>query len=203
MKSPHFPLFTPFKPSPSIVTMFHILFVFLMVVIGGVLLAVGYFSGIPPLLAVIVVVLLVVIGVYLFWVGKYYRTIFFELKDDEVTWKRGVWFRQTGIVPYDRITNIDIYQGPLMRYLGFSLIKIQTAGFSGQAKAEITMEGIVEAEELRETIRTMIRETRMAGGATDGTVGAVSSGIPAPAIPGELLGELRSIRMLLEKIAEK
>jgi membrane protein YdbS with pleckstrin-like domain len=203
MKSSHFPLFSPFKPAPSIVTLFNALFTFLMVIIGGILLIAGYFSDIPMLLAGIAILLLVVIGWYLFWVGKYYRSIFFELKDDEVTWKRGVWFRQTGIVPYDRITNIDIYQGPLMRLLGFSLIKLQTAGYSGQAKAEITMEGIVEAEELRETIRSMIRETRKATGPGDGTTGAVSQEGPLQAIPGGLLEEVRAIRLLLEKMAEK
>jgi membrane protein YdbS with pleckstrin-like domain len=203
MKSTHFPLFIPFKPSPSIVTLFHTLFAFLMIVIGGILLGAGYFSELPLLLAGIAIVLLIVIAFYLFWVGKYYRTIFFELKDDEVTWKRGVWFRQTGIVPYDRITNIDIYQGPLMRLLGFSLIKLQTAGYSGQKKAEITMEGIVEAEELRETIRSMIRETRKATGPTDGTSGASSQGISPQGVSSELLAEVRAIRMLLDKMVEK
>jgi hypothetical protein len=99
------------------------------------------------------ILLLFIAGWYLFWVGKYYQTIFFELKDDKATWKRGVWFRMTGIVPYDRITTIDIYQGPLMRHFGFSSIKLQTAGYSAQARFEITLEGIIEAEELRETIR--------------------------------------------------
>jgi membrane protein YdbS with pleckstrin-like domain len=203
MTSSHFPLFTPFKPSPSIVTLFHILFAFLMIIIGGILLIAGYFSELPLLMAGIAIVLLVIIAFYLFWVGNYYKTIFFELKDDEVTWKRGVWFRQTGIVPYDRITNIDIYQGPLMRLLGFSLIKLQTAGYSGQTKAEITMEGIVEAEELRETIRSMIRETRKVTGPMDGTSGVSSQGISPQAHTGELLEEIRSIRMLLEKLVEK
>jgi membrane protein YdbS with pleckstrin-like domain len=203
MKSSHFPLFSPFKPAPSIVTLFNVIFLFLMVIIGGILLVAGYFSDIPLLLAGIAILLLVVIGWYLFWVGKYYRSIFFELKDDEVTWKRGVWFRQTGIVPYDRITNIDIYQGPLMRLLGFSLIKLQTAGYSGQAKAEITMEGIVEAEELRETIRSMIRETRKATGPGDGTTGAMSAGQVATAVPAGLAEDVRAIRNMLEKMAEK
>jgi len=203
MKSSHFPLFTPFKPSPSIVTLFHTLFAFLMIIIGGILLIVAYFSELPLLLVGIAILLLVVIAVYLFWVGKYYKSIFFELKDDEVTWKRGLWFRQTGIVPYDRITNIDIYQGPLMRLLGFSLIKLQTAGYSGQAKAEITMEGIVEAEELRETVRSMIRETRRATGAGDGTTGAVVTGQVATAIPSGLAEDVRAIRNMLEKMANK
>ena len=65
-------------------------------------------------------------------------------------WKRGVIFRRTGIVPYNRITNIDIRQGPVMRALDISTLSIQTAGYSGQAQSEIRIEAIVHAEELRE-----------------------------------------------------
>jgi membrane protein YdbS with pleckstrin-like domain len=58
--------------------------------------------------------------------------MWYELRDDEINWKRGVWFRTTGIVPYNRITNLDVRQGPFMRYLGISTLAIQTAGYSGR-----------------------------------------------------------------------
>jgi hypothetical protein len=198
MKSSHFPLFTPFKPDRSIVSLFTIIFVVAMLFFGAIFVAAGYLSGSLLILGAMVAIVLIVICWYAFWIWKYYESIWFELKDDEVSWKRGVWFRQTGIVPYDRITNIDIYQGPLMRYFGFSLIKLQTAGYSGQYKAEITLEGIVEAEELRETLRSLIRDTRTMSGATDATGTRVK---PAMAISGtdELITEVRAIRELLEK----
>ena len=55
--------------------------------------------------------------------------MWYELKDDEMSWKRGVWFRRTGILPYNRITNLDVIQGPVMRMLGISTLSIQTAGY--------------------------------------------------------------------------
>jgi len=61
------------------------------------------------------------------WVYLYYDTIHYHLTSTEVTWERGVWFRQTGIVPYNRITNVDIIQGPLMRLFTISALRIQTA----------------------------------------------------------------------------
>lgn len=51
-----------------------------------------------------------------------------------------------GIVPYNRITNLDIRQGPVMRILGLSTLSIQTAGYSGQAIPEIKIEGVEHAE---------------------------------------------------------
>lgn len=197
MKSSHFPLFTPFKPDRSIVSLFTVVFVVVMLFFSAILIAAGYLSGSLPLLGAMVAVVLIAVCWYAFWIWKYYESIWFELKDDEVTWKRGVWFRQTGIVPYDRITNIDIYQGPLMRYFGFSLIKLQTAGYSGQYKAEITLEGIVEGEELRETIRSLIRDTRTMSGATDAT-GTRVKPVGTTGGADELLAEVRAIRELLE-----
>lgn len=198
MKSGHFSLFTPFKPDKSLVSMYHVLFVTLLIVFGGILLFAGYHSGSGIILAGAIVAVLFLAGGYLYWVGRYYQTIFFELKDDEVTWRRGVWFRMTGIVPYDRITNIDIYQGPLMRYFGFSSIKLQTAGYSAQARSEIVLEGIVEAEELRETIRSLIRRSRVVTGPSDATGTPAKPGIPQTS-EDRLLGEVRAIRQLLER----
>ncbi len=202
MKSTKFPLFFPFKPDKSLVSMYHILFTVIMLVVGGGFLIGGYLSGSIAILIACAVILTLIAGWYIFWVGKYYQTIFFELKDDEVTWKRGVWFKMTGIVPYDRITNIDIYQGPLMRYFGFSSIKLQTAGYSAQARAEITLEGIVAAEDLRETIRSLIRESRKVSGPSDATA---TPAVLRHAMHDDtaVLEEVREIRRLLERIEKK
>jgi hypothetical protein len=197
VKNGKFSLFYPFKPEKSLVSMYHVIFVILIILFGGILLLAGFFSESGLLLAGSAVLLLIVVALYLFWIGKYYQTIFFELKDDEVTWKRGVWFRMTGIVPYDRITNIDIYQGPLMRFFGFSSIKLQTAGYSAQARSEIILEGIREAEDLRETIRSLIRKSRTVAGPSDATGTPARQETPHPT-DDSLVGEIRAIRLLLE-----
>jgi membrane protein YdbS with pleckstrin-like domain len=85
--------------------------------------------------------------------------MWYELRDDAMSWKRGVWFHRTGIVPFNRITNLDIIQGPVMRMLGISTLSIQTAGYSGQAVPEIRIEGIEHAEVLRELIRSLVRQS--------------------------------------------
>lgn len=198
MKSDRFALFRPFKPDNSLVSMFHVIVAIVEIFFIAIFLLASYLSGVWEIFAVMAILLLFVLAFYFFWVGKYYQTIFFELKDDEVTWRRGVWFRMTGIVPYDRITNIDIYQGPLMRHFGFSSIKIQTAGYSGQAKSEIVLEGIVEAEELRETLRSLIREARRATGASDATGTSARPPVPSEG-DRSLLEEVRAIRQILEK----
>jgi membrane protein YdbS with pleckstrin-like domain len=136
----------------------------------------------------------VIVVLFAIWTKLYYDSMWYELHDDEMRWKRGVIFRRTGIVPYNRITNIDIRQGPVMRRLEISTISIQTAGYSGQAQAEIRIEAIVHAEELRELIRSMVRVT----GGGDGT-GTGRTATQQKTTDLQILEELKAIRELLER----
>ena len=122
----------------------------------------------PLVLVILAIIVLVPVLVFFAWVGLYYKSMLYELREDEMSWKRGVWFRKTGIVPYNRITNIDIRQGPVMRALGISTLSVQTAGYSGQAVPEIRIEGIEHAEELRELIRSLVRQPSIGGDGTGG-----------------------------------
>ncbi|MDD1684704.1 MAG: PH domain-containing protein [Methanoregula sp.] len=134
--------------------------------------------------------------VFFAWVGLYYKSMWYELCEDEVRWKCGVWFRTTGTVPYNRITNIDIRQGPVMRALGISMLAIQTAGYSGQAVPEIRIEGMEHAEELRELIRSLVRQSVTGG---DGTGGRPARVPPVPVTTDQkILDELVRIRQLRE-----
>ncbi len=129
MQSEHFPHLTPFKPSEKMVIWFIIDFFILILFL--LLCCIAPVVSIPdvPLLAVAIIVgiILVIVVLYLIWVKMYYDSMWYELHDDEMRWKRGVIFRSTGIVPYNRITNIDIKQGPVMRALGISTVSVQTA----------------------------------------------------------------------------
>jgi membrane protein YdbS with pleckstrin-like domain len=197
LQSEHFPLNTPFKPSSSIIAWFTINFILLVAfIIVVVPLPMYVFSEIGSgTFTAILGGLAVAIVLFAIWAKLYYESMWYELHEDEMRWKRGVIFRRTGIVPYNRITNIDIRQGPVMRGLGISTLSIQTAGYSGRAQAEIRIEGIVHAEELRELIRSMVRVS--SGG--DGT-GTGKATIP-PSKPTDLLilDELKAIRYVLEK----
>ena len=128
-----------------------------------------------------------------YWIPKYYDTLKYKLTQNEMVWRRGVWFRKTGIVPYNRITNIDIEQGPVSRALGIGSLKIQTAGYSGAAggtghPAEIRIEGVIHFEELRATIMGFVRGQKPVG------VTGVYERSQDP-----VLEELVKIRKLLEK----
>jgi len=164
----------------------------LVVVLGVLSWLVPVLMTIPVTYAIAALVLLVLlVSFWSFWIPLYYTTVVYRLTDDEISWARGVWFRRTGIVPYARITNVDIVQGPVMRRFSISSLKIQTAGYSAQAQSELSLEGIEEPEELREVIMGFVRGSKAAGDATGME--------PTPrSTDAAILTELRAIRELLE-----
>jgi hypothetical protein len=198
MQSQHYPLNTLFKPSPSMKTWYRsgialILGLFLLFTYVPFVL----FAELPAVFSFIILVGTALLYALLwYWVGLFYDSMWYELRDDEINWKRGVWFRTTGIIAYNRITNLDVRQGPFMRFLGISNLSIQTAGYSGQAMPEILIEAIEHAEELRELIRSMVRGSPARDDGTGNST--VSPGNSNP-VDQQILGELIRIRTLLEK----
>jgi hypothetical protein len=151
--------------------------------------------GIVALAVALPVLAAVVFVVY--WIPRYYESIAYRLTVTEITWQRGVWFRQTGIVPYNRITNVDIIQGPLMRFFAFSAVRVQTAGYSAQARAEIVLNGIADPKDLQEKIMNFVRRTGPVA------VGGGPEEVPVPPAADAIVEELRAIRRLLESREER
>ena len=196
VKNQIFPLNTAFKPSPALKTWFIVDFILVIVLILSCTIVPLIIASEPDwiIMGLILAGMLLLTVIFVAWVRLYYVSMWYELRDDEMSWKRGVWFRRTGIVPYNRITNLDVIQGPVMRMLGISTLSVQTAGYSGQAVPEIRIEGIEHAEDLRELIRSLVRQSGLHG---DGTGG----GAPPITIPTDqkIIEELVKIRLLLEQ----
>lgn len=195
-----FDLNTPFRPSPKFRLWYGLSALLLALVLACIYVPIAALVEVPAIVNIVTIVLaLGSLALFLVWTVLYYSSMQYELRDDELSWQRGVWFRRTGIVPYNRITNMDIRQGPLMRALGISNLAVQTAGYSGQMVPEIVLEAMEHAEELRETVRSRVRLETGGDGTGNGT------GTPRPdrtavdsAVDLMILEELRQIRALLE-----
>ena len=196
VKSQIFLLNTPFKPSAALTTWFIVDFMLIIVLmLSCIIVPMIIASAIDWIITgITLTTVIILIVIFAAWVRLYYISMWYELRDDEMSWKRGVWFRRTGIVPYNRITNLDVIQGPVMRMLGISTLSIQTAGYSGQAVPEIRIEGIEHADDLRELLRSLVRQSGMYN---DGTGGGASS-ITVPT-DQKIIEELVKIRTLLEQ----
>lgn len=58
---------------------------------------------------------------------------------------QGVFFLKRKAIPLDRVTNVVLTQGPLMRWCGIWGLQIQTAG-TGEARPEATLYGLTDPE---------------------------------------------------------
>jgi membrane protein YdbS with pleckstrin-like domain len=116
-------------------------------------------SGVTPLWlipAVIVVVMLVVIA----FIPRRVRSIGYQLRDDDLLFRRGLLFQRFVSVPYGRMQLVDITRGPISRALGLSDLHFVTAA----ASSGVVIPGlqVADAEELRDHL-VAVAETRRAG----------------------------------------
>ena len=151
------------------------------------------------IISLISIPFLLIIFFTAFWIPKYYSSISYRLSETDIVIEKGVWWKRKSIVPYNRVTNIDIFQGPLSRYFELGKISIQTAGFSGggssgSAKAaEAIILGIKNFEEIKNLILSRVKRVKPVA------VEADSETVMSEDISSEMITELRKIRKLLEK----
>lgn len=87
-----------------------------------------------------------------------FRTMEFRF-DEEGVWKRqGLLWRREVNVAYRRIQDIHLTNGIIQRWLGLATVSIQTA--AGSANPEVTIDGVLEAEALRDFLYTKMRGVR-------------------------------------------
>ncbi len=184
-----------FRPAPAFRSYLYasLILAVVFLILPWLVPIVSFAWGIVALIIALPTIVAIVFAFY--WIPRYYESIVYRLTVTEITWQRGVWFQQTGIVPYNRITNVDIVQGPLMRFFSFSAVRVQTAGYSAQARAEIVLDGVADPRDLQEKIMDFVRMT-----------GSVAAGLeegPAPLAADTIVEELRAIRQLLESREER
>ena len=111
------------------------------------------FVAAPELILLFSGSLLLLVVFFIWWSGAYSRTIRYCFTPSGITWEKGVWFHQTGSFPYNRITNVEIFQGPVSRQFGISLLKIRMVGAAGSASSsELKIRGMTDAVMLKEYI---------------------------------------------------
>lgn len=87
-------------------------------------------------------------------------TIGYQLREDDLLFRRGLMFQRFVAVPYGRMQLIDINRGPLDRAVGLSELKFVTA----VAASGVVIPGLPEAdaEELRDKL-VALAESRRTG----------------------------------------
>ena len=119
-----------------------------------------------------------------------YRTLRYRFDDDGVSMSWGFLFRREINLTYRRIQDIHLTRNIVQRWMGLASVAVQTA--SGSSSPEMTIDGILQAEQLRDFLYTKMR----------GAKGGVESA-PAPAPQDDALAVLSEIRDLLRDLASR
>ncbi len=75
---------------------------------------------------------------------------------------QGVFFLKRKAIPLDRVTDVVLVQGPLMKVCGIWELRVQTAG-TGQSVPEATLYGLTDPEAARDMLLAARDETVSGG----------------------------------------
>ncbi|MHC4975609.1 MAG: PH domain-containing protein [Planctomycetota bacterium] len=146
-------------------------------ILGGVVISVCTIVGIPLMLIWVPIAMLVMDR----WIDRLHA----ELTPTKLIIRKGYLVRVEKIVPLEKITDLALKQGPIMRFMNLEAISVETAGSSGggEGGALVQLVGIKNTREFRKAV--LEQRDAVAGGAAKGTVA-----------PGESKGDV------LERIYE-
>lgn len=129
-----------------------------------------------------------------------YYTLRYRFDDDGISLSWGVLFRTETYLTYKRIQDIHLNRNLIQRWLGLATLSVQTA--SGSASPEMKIEGVLEAEALRDYLYGRMRGSKHDGQRLDDTPPAATDEQPdQPSAPqDEVLQLLTSIRDNLQAL---
>ena len=124
-----------------------------------------------------------------------YQTLKYKFDDRGVSMSWGILFRKEVYLTYRRIQDIHVTRNVIQRWLGLADVAVQTA--SGAAGAEMTIEGVLHPELLRDFLYRQMRgveETATLSGEPPGEHARLDDSFESEADPDEALILLTEIR---------
>ena len=200
-----------FTPSPKYLTNLRITLslIALAILAGGFILGVliAFEEGIGALAITLVVTFAADL---LWWVpgmllsGPYYRSLRYEIHEDEMIVNVGIVTQSVKHVPFRTVTNLTVKRGILNRWLGTGTVNIQTAGISGSSgEPEQSLVGLENPHEVYEMVVAALHRFRggMSPTNAEEEMPAVASDEASSEALNAILNEVRAIRQAMERNA--
>lgn len=130
---------------------------------------------------------------------RQYDALECELTERTLNFRKGFLFRTQKNVPLDKITDLALNEGPILRYFGLCSLTVETAGGgAGTATGHAVLVGIINPIGFRNAV---MRQRDLVSGGGSNTLPAG----PAAAVAGEasVLEDIRDSLGRIEKILEK
>lgn len=127
--------------------------------------------------------------------GLYFKTLKCTLTEKQLLFSKGIFFRIEKTIPLENIQDLSFWGGPILRSMGLTFIKVETAGGGQGHQHMMSIPGVENAEELKAMIldqreRVIIEKHKGVG------ANPVSSDSE---ILTEIRNELREIKTVLKE----
>lgn len=127
------------------------------------------------------------------WItGRYLERLECTLTKRTLIVKRGFFIRVEKTIPLDKITDLGMVEGPLMRLFDVQALSIETAGSTSQG-ALVKLYGIENAESFRDTVLEQ-RDRMLESGSEESPVAMLEAVPDAQGFNAEAVALLREIR---------
>ncbi len=129
-------------------------------------------------------------------INAYFRSLMYEIQDDEIIVRVGIWTKSVKHVPFRTVTNLKVNRDIFDRwFFDLGSLNVQTAGMSGSTGAEEALVGLSDVQEVYELVSSRLRSYRGAMGPT----AAGEEGEPGADTLTSILTEVKAIRTAVEK----
>lgn len=101
-----------------------------------------------------------------------YDSTWYVMSDRSLRIRRGIWIIHETTITYENIQNVSVNQGPVQRFFGIADVLVQTAGGGGGQQQpgqpaggahSGLIEGVKEAQRIRDVLVSRMRHSRSAG----------------------------------------
>jgi putative membrane protein len=163
----------------------------------------GTIVGIPLLVAVL--------PVTKWYFDRYYANLRVILTNRDLKVHRGILVREEKSIPLEKITDLRVYQGPIMRRMGLKGLAVETAGQTSQQGALVSVVGLEDVDGFRDAAlsqRDRVSDSEEVLGPMDGPQRSAPSGVfgdgsarsDGPAPETAMLEALTDIRDTLRRM---
>ncbi len=135
------------------------------------------------------------LGLVIFLIYQHFRSLFYEIHEDEVIMHAGVITRNVTHVPFQMITNLKVRRSPLDRLFKLGSIDIQTAGKGEHHGATESLVGLRNFKDVYDNVTASMRQNRDLINTHQEREKVCSIELE---ILKTLLQEMKNIRMLLQ-----
>ena len=127
--------------------------------------------------------------------GHYLRRMKCVLTETKLEVRKGVLTRVEKTIPLDKITDLSLKQGPIMRQLGLEALAVETAGQSSPG-ALVQLAGVVDARRFRDAVLKQ-RDEVISTVSAEGRKATPAATVSNP--PVDIFGDIRDTLHRIER----